>query len=124
MNKKIINCFIKLVLSINILLIFGCGSAIGTLIELGNNEKLKEKAVNLEAEKFERLKLYILKNKLKIGTSKKFVIEKIGSPNLEYLTEYGSKFIYFKGTPLSDEKIYLFFDINGSLINFECIKCK
>ncbi|MCM8786556.1 MAG: hypothetical protein NC935_00665 [Candidatus Omnitrophica bacterium] len=124
MNKKIIECLIKLILAVNILLVFGCGSAIGTLIELSHNEKLKEKAAKEEAEKFERLKFYIFENKLQRGASKKFVIEKIGYPNLEYLTETGIKFVYFKGTPLSDEKIYLFFDKNGSLINLECIKCK
>ncbi len=98
-------------------------SVVKTLLDLNNNEKNKNKVFRQETLNFERVKEYITGDREKKDISKDSVIKDFGKPVLIFSQKEGEKWAYkpsesswFKG-----EKIYLYFDNNARLINWECV---
>lgn len=101
-------------------------SAIKNLIRLGRNDKLKQQALKQETANFERIKMHIENNKIKSGISAKSVINKFGEPVTVLSESKGEKWAYKHADAdwIGGEKIYLFFDKEDSLVNWECVNCK
>lgn len=93
------------------------------LIELNKNEKYKTKAIRQETINFKRVKRYINQGKIEKGISKDMAISKFGEPVLIFTEAEGQGWVYKAGNTdwFKGEKIYLFFDQDDTLINWECI---
>ena len=92
------------------------------LVQLSLNNKTKEKSLKIETANFKRLKKYIDSDKLKKGVSAKYTRKKFGEP---LLITTDSKWVYKPANAswIEGEKIYLMFDENGLLTNWECDNC-
>lgn len=93
------------------------------LIELNKNEKYKAKVIRQETINFKRVKRYINKGRIEKGISKALAVSKFGEPVLAFPEAEGQKWIYKAGNTdwFSGAKIYLLFDQDDTLINWECI---
>lgn len=100
--------------------------ALPMLIRLGRNDKSKEQAEKQETKNFRRLKNYIEKSKIKKGVSTKSAISKFGQPVALLSESKGERWAYKPSDAnwFGGEKIYLFFDKNGNLVDWECVNCK
>ncbi|MDD5195123.1 MAG: hypothetical protein PHQ96_05575 [Candidatus Omnitrophica bacterium] len=109
-----------------IILLGGCGGALGTLIELGGNEKLKRKSAQEETHNFLALKAALINNKIHEGITTEEVMRRFGEPVLSYQEAAAGRWVYKAAAAdwFSGEKIYLFFDKNGNLTGWKCINCK
>jgi len=127
-----VKAFLLLIFSLVIVLTnSGCaqvGRKVDTLQmlrRLGHNDKLKQQALNQETANFQRLKNYIQTNKIKPGISIRSALGKFGEP-VSVLTEpEGQRWAYKSSDAdwLGGEKIYLFFDLKNSLVDWECVNC-
>ena len=112
--------------------IYGCVgsganiSGIRTLMKLGQNDKLKQRTLKLETRNFQRVKKYIVNNRIKTGISAKYAIKKFGEPVSVLSKPEGEKWAYKPSDAdwIGGEKIYLFFDNEGSLLDWECVNCR
>ena len=124
--------FLMIFLAIISMFISGCAglgnniSAINNLIKLGRNDKLKQKALKQETANFQKVKMLIDNNKIKDGISAKSAIKKFGEPVVVLSTSKGEKWAYKPADAdwIGGEKIYLFFNQEDSLVDWECINCK
>ena len=98
----------------------GCGS-LKTLIRISKEQKEQQEYIELERRKFKILLKDIQKNRLKLNElSKQDVIKIYGQPIMEKNIDGKDAFLYRE--PLDffpTQKVYLFFDTDGILINFE-----
>ncbi|MGD9015720.1 MAG: hypothetical protein PVI33_06835 [Candidatus Omnitrophota bacterium] len=95
------------------------------LRRLGHNDKLKQQALNQETANFRRLKSYIQENEIKSGISAGTALKKFGHP-VSVLTDREGQSWAYKPSGVDwvgGEKIYLFFDQKGSLVDWECVNC-
>lgn len=94
-----------------------------TLIELGKSEKYKEQILRQETINFRRAKRYIQGKARKEELSKDIALSKFGEPVLVFYETEGEKWVYKAGNKnwFNAEKIYLFFDTEGRLTNWECL---
>ena len=101
-------------------------SAIKNMIRLGRNDKLKQQALKQETANFETIKMHIENNKIKSGISAKSAINKFREPILILSETKGEKWAYKPADAdwIGGEKIYLFFDQEDSLVDWECVNCK
>ena len=111
-----------IIISIGISGCAGLGGKVNTLQmlrKLGQNDKLKQRVLKQETANFQRVKNYIDSNKIKRGISTKFAIKKFGEPVLVFSDPEGEKWIYKRSDVdwIGGEKIYLFFDKQGSLVS-------
>jgi len=92
---------------------------------LSRNEEIKQQALNQETKNFLRIKNYIDTNKIKKGTSARVIIKQCGEPVTILAEPGGERWVYKRRDVawVGGEKIYLFFDINDTLVNWECINC-
>ena len=97
--------------------------AIHTLIGLGQNEKLKARAIKQETENFHKVKRYIIEGKIKKGITKEAASKKFGQPVVILSENSGQEWIYKPGQAswLEGEKIYLYFNESGMLEEWECV---
>ena len=122
----------KLVSIIYLIIIFShfCGCVpfdrLQPLIELGKNEKLKQKAYAQETDSFERVKNYIQSEKIKEILSKDAALKTFGEPVVIFPGDTQEKWVYkaAESSWFGGEKIYLFFDKQGNLINRECFNSR
>jgi hypothetical protein len=100
--------------------------AVKTLAKLGQNDKLKQKALRQETANFNKLKNYIEDNKIKKGISEKQAIKKFGEPVVGFDELDFQSWIYkaAESSWFGGEKIYLYFDKKGKLTGWECVDCK
>jgi len=96
------------------------------LIQLGRNDKLKQRALNQETKNFKRVKNYIDSNKIKMGISTKSAIKRFGEPVVVLSETEGERWAYKPSDAdwIGGEKIYLIFDEESSLSDWECVDCK
>lgn len=95
------------------------------LRRLGHNDKLKQQVLKQETIFFQRLKNYIDTNKIKKGISGKSAIKKFGEPVSVLAGLTGEKWAYKPQDAdwINGEKIYLFFNTQSRLIDWECVNC-
>ncbi|RKY33289.1 MAG: hypothetical protein DRP74_00190 [Candidatus Omnitrophota bacterium] len=128
MNKTKFIIFARLkyfILPILILSLIGCAKAriLSLLTNLAKNEKLKEQAVRQETINFEKAKNFISANEVETGFSKEDILRDIGEPSLIISEEEKEKWVYKAAGEgwMGGEKIYLFFDREDNLIEWEHI---
>ncbi len=111
------------------LLTYGCSgfnmSALKMLTRLNYNDKLKEQTLKQETANFEILREYVDNSGIEKGISTETVINKFGQPVVVLKESNKQKWIYKPANAdwIGGEKIYLFFDKNGLLTDWECINC-
>ena len=100
-------------------------SGLKMLVQLGRDNKLKQRALKQETKNFQSVKKYIDDNKIKKGISAKYAIKKFGEPVLVLSDSEGEKWAYKRSDVdwVGGEKIYLFFDKEGKLLDWECVNC-
>ena len=91
------------------------------LIELGRSDKLKERALKQETENFRIVKTYIESKKIQKNLSKDAALKIFGEPVIVFSQKSGEKWVYKEAESswFGGEKIYLFFDKQDNLINWE-----
>ncbi len=115
-----------IIISMGISGCIGLGKKIETLQmlhELAQNDKLKQQALEQETANFQKVKDYIDSNKIKRGISVGSAIEEFGEPVLVFSESEGEKWIYKRSNVewVGGEKIYLFFNKQGILTNWEYV---
>ena len=110
------------------LFISGCFNLTGikTLIGIAKNGKLKQEELDYETQSFNKLKDYIEKGEIRKGLSQKFFLNNIGKPVVSFYRDNKNNLVYKPGAQnwFSGEKIYLQFDRQNKLIDWQCVNCK
>lgn len=129
---KIKSIFLFTYLIIALLITSGCvglGGNVGALrllVKLGQNDKLKQQTIKQETENFRKIKDYINSNKIEKGMSSELAVKKFGKPIL-VLSDSGAEKWSYKPSDadwIGGEKIYLFFNNEDKLFDWECVNCK
>ena len=127
--------WLRFILLIIILLVgsLGCAArnanvpALKMLVRLSKDNKLKQKALEQETKNFRSLKNYINSNKIESGISTKYAVKHFGEPVLIFTESNNKERWAYKphdANWIGGEKIYLYFDEKGSLLNWECVNCR
>ena len=90
-------------------------------MELGKNDKLKQKALQQETQNFLKVKTYIDEEKMSGIASKEKALETFGEPVIVVGEDSREKWVYKRAEVswFGGEKIYLFFDTQGNLTDWQ-----
>ncbi len=101
----------------------GCSSTkdLGFLKELADDEKEKAKAIESDTRNYEKLKEALAVGKLKPGMPIEEIRDRYGEPVVKTQEKEGMRLGYKPGPAswFGEQKIYLFFDVQGKLIKFQ-----
>lgn len=108
-----------------LILLFGCSPRLHTLISLSNEQKAQRNYLALQEKKYQQLVNDIKKDRLKIGLDKDRIIKLYGEPIAEKTINGQTVFSYRSPTDFfPKEKVYLYFNLQGILTDFELISEK
>ena len=97
--------------------------AVGTLTELGKEDKGRKEEFEQQEKAFKRLKKAIQKKRMKVGRAGTSVAKHYGSPVIVFPEEGGERWLYKeKGRWFKAPKIYLYFDEGHHLKKWRCIR--
>lgn len=110
--------------SISLILILfftGCSAQLRTLMQLDKEQKEQQKYVESQRKKMQMLLTDIRKNKLKVGKiTKQDIIKFYGEPIMEKKIDDKQSLLYRDPVDFfPSEKVYLFFDENDILQDFQ-----
>ena len=95
-----------------------------TLIQLGKNQKLQQKALDQETENFRRVRAYLNSNTIEQNIAQEEALELFGYPVLIIPREEGERWIYKESESswFGGEKVYLYFNKEGRLTSWEYLE--
>ncbi|MFC1709348.1 hypothetical protein ACFL2J_04755 [Candidatus Omnitrophota bacterium] len=109
-----------LILLLTLAFLSGCSQPLKTLMRVNSEQELHHKYVDAQDRKFALLLEHVEEDELEFGLSKSEVIRKYGDPVYEKQTEAQDIFTYRESAQYNPkEKVYLYFDQNGKLADFE-----
>lgn len=95
-----------------------------TLLELKQDQESMDQSLKQDEENFKRVKGALKKGDIKIGDPQSEIIEVVGEPAVRHNEKRGERWAYKlpKESWFGGKKIYLFFDSDQIMTEYECFK--